>query len=145
MSRPRRPKPQRWPTSQIIVVALAAAPFLFLIWAVIASKRADAVMTERVATTFQEVDCEVTEVALRPLTRIETINGRKQTVASGADPIIEYQYTVAGQVYRSRRFAPAARTLGEAEGQSFLAHYDEGTHHRCRYDPADPALAFIAP
>ena len=142
--RQRMPYP-RWRTSQIIVVALAAAPFLFLIWAIIASKRADAVLTERVATTFLDVDCEVTEVALRALTRIETIDGRKRTVSGGHDPIIEYEYVVAGRVYRSRRFSPAARTLGEAEAQAFLSRYDEGTRHRCRYDPSNPALAFSAP
>jgi len=145
MSRPRRSRPQRWRTSEILLVALVAAPFLLLAWAMLASKQADRAMTERVATTFRDVDCVVVDVAVRPLTRVETIGGRKQSVPSGYDPIIAFEYIVAGQTHQSRRFSPVSRTLGEAEAQAFLARYDEGTHHRCRVDPANPALAFIAP
>ena len=145
MSRNRRPAAQRWRTSQVILVLIVAAPFVLLLWAIVASKRADRAMTARVATSFQEVDCEVTDLAVRALTRTETYEGRKRTVASGYDPIIEYRYVVAGQEYRSRRFSPAARTLGESEREAFLERYNEGTRHRCRFDPGNPALAFIAP
>lgn len=145
VSRHRHPGTSRWRTSQIVLVAAVAAPFLLLAWSILASRQADRAMAERIATAFQNVECKVIAVAVRPLTRIETIGGHKQSVSGGYDPIIEFEYVVAGQVLRSRRYAPAPHTLGEADAEAFLARFDEGTHHHCRFDPANPTLAFIAP
>ena len=51
-----------------------------------------------------------------------------------------YQQVVA---YESAYWS-LKRTIGEAESQSFLQRYEVGSNHRCRFDPANPALAFIA-
>lgn len=159
MARNRKPTARGWRWSQILVVGFAASPFAFLVWAGVVSVQADAEMSARVANEFVDVECVVTDSAVRTLTRNERVGGNAQagrdaqghvrgshmvTLASGFEPVVQYRYEVRGVVYHSRRFAPALHTLDQAGADAFLLRYDEGSRHRCRHDPQNPGLAFIA-
>ena len=71
----------------------------------------------------------------------DTDNGRTRTYYA---PVVEYSYTVNGNIYRSRRINVSDTTSGsQAFAQKVATRYPEGNAVEVHYDPANPANAAL--
>jgi hypothetical protein len=61
-----------------------------------------------------------------------------------ANPRINYQYEVDGQIYRSSGVNPSSfNYLSEDQFTDETRGFDKGRSIRCWYDPASPATAYV--
>jgi hypothetical protein len=132
-----------WRTSEKIIVAVVAAPFVFLIWSAVRSTLYDADMEERVRASFQPIACDVKSVSYTEL-RGRTSTGATSSAVSGYDVHVEYAYSVDGQAYVSKRIAPRYRSMHTlSEAQTFVTRYQRVPANTCYYDPSNPSVAFL--
>src|SRR6187431_3293332 len=96
-----------WRTSEKIIVAVVAAPFLFLAWSAWRSSVYDAAMEKRVRSSFLPVACEVKSSSWEEVRTKQNGAGQMTTTfVSGYDVHVEYSYAVDGQPFVSRRIKP---------------------------------------
>ena len=136
---------RKWRTSEIVIIAVVAAPFLFLAWSAWQSTLYDAAMQQKVKSSFESVPCEIKSSSW---TTVQTKqNGAGQTSSmfiSGYDVHAEFSYSVDGQPYLSRRIKPRYQYLRtQAEAEAFVARYPVRQAQSCYYDPANPSMAFL--
>jgi hypothetical protein len=132
---------RKWRRSEIVIVALVAAPLVFLAWSAWRSSVYDAAMERRVRSSFESVPCEIKSSSWTEL-RSRT-SGTSQTV-SGYDVHVEYSYSVDGHAYVSRRIRPRYQTVAtRPEAQAFIARYPARKSLTCYYDPDNPSVAFL--
>ena len=133
---------RKWRTSEIVIVAVVAAPFVFLAWSAWRSMAYDAAMEKRVRSSFESVPCEIKSSSWSVVHSKR--DGSSQTVISGYDVHVEYSYSVDGHDYLSRRIRPRYKTIPTLpEAEAFVARYPVRKSHTCYYDPDKPSLAFL--
>lgn len=59
------------------------------------------------------------------------------------EPVVEYNYTVGGQTYSSRRIGYGANRFGRGQAAKILERYPVGSAVTVHYNPANPAEAVL--
>ena len=135
---------RKWRTSEIVIVAVVAAPFAFLAWSAWRSSAYDAAIQQKVRWSFESVPCAIRSSSWTELRSRRDTSSQSPMVVSGYDVHVEYAYSVDGHAYLSRRIRPRYQTIATLpEVQAFMARYPARKSHTCYYDPADPSVAFL--
>jgi hypothetical protein len=138
----KRMRMRKWRTSEVVIVAVVAAPFLFLAWSAWRSTVYDAAMEQKVRSSFESVPCEITSSYWTQLQGRSSTN--QAAPISGYDVHVEYSYSVDGHAYVSQRIKPRYKTIGSLpEAEAFIARYPARKRHTCYYDPDKPSVAFL--